>query len=120
MLKVVFSIFKQINIFKFRFQIKLHCDDRSILEYIKNRLKIGNVYPLNQDTKIDYVRWIVISKNDLLKLIEIFNKNNFNTTKHLVYLAWREDFLLYNQVKKEQGDNSWIRKIENLKIYHEW
>src|SRR5215469_2345078 len=40
-----FSIFKKENSFKFRFQIKLHCDDRPVLEYIQNRLQIGKVYP---------------------------------------------------------------------------
>lgn len=40
-----FSIFKQNSTWKFRFQIKLHSDDRLVLEYIKNRLQIGNGIP---------------------------------------------------------------------------
>ena len=54
------------------------------------------MYPLKPDTKVVEARWVITNKVDILKLIEIFNKKNFNTTKHLDYLAWREAFLFYN------------------------
>ena len=110
-----FSIFKVKNLFKFRFQIKLHCDDRPILEYLKNRLQIGQVYPLKPDTNVVEARWVITNKVDILKLIEIFNKKNFNTTKHLDYLAWREAFLLYNSVVRIPGDNLWMSAIDSLR-----
>ena len=90
-----FSIFKQGDYFKFRFQIKLHCDDRPLLEYIQNRLQIGKVYPLNQNSQTDYAKWVVVSKKDLSKLIQIFEINPLNTTKYLDYINWKEAFLLY-------------------------
>ena len=56
------------NRFKFRFQIKLHCDDRPLLEYIQNRLKIGDVYPFQTS----------IIK-DIEQLIVNFELSSFNT-----------------------------------------
>ena len=96
-----FSIFKQGDYFKFRFQIKLHCDDRPLLEYIQNRLQIGKVYPLNQNSQTDYAKWVVVSKKDLSKLIQIFEINPLNTTKYLDYINWKEAFLLYFLLKTD-------------------
>ena len=78
-----FSIFKQGNYFKFRFQIKLHCDDRPLLEYLGNRLLIGKVYTLDLKSKTDQARWVVVSQKDLSKLIRIFDINPLYTTKYL-------------------------------------
>lgn len=73
------------------------------------------MYPLNPDPKVVYARWVVTNKSDILKLIAIFNKNNFNTTKHLDYLAWREAFLLYFTVERIPGANLLIQSIDSLK-----
>ena len=110
-----FSIFKVKNFFKFRFIIKLHRDDRPVLEYLRNRLQIGKIYPLDPNSNVDYACRVVTRKADILKLIVIFNLNNFNTTKHLDYLAWREAFLLYISSIKIPGDNLWRGHIDSLK-----
>ena len=73
------------------------------------------MYPLKPDTNVVEARWVISNKVDILKLIEIFNKNNFNTTKHLDYLAWREAFLLYNSVVRIPGDNLWMSAIDSLR-----
>ena len=114
-----FSIFKQGDYFKFRFQIKLHCDDRPLLEYIQNRLQIGKVYPLDLNSQTDHARWVVTSKKDLSKLIKIFDLNPLNTTKYLDYINWKEAFLLYFPsfflIKKiAKTDNIVKTKIFNL------
>ena len=66
-----------------------------MLEYIQNRLQIGKVYPLNLNSQTDHVRWVVMSKKDIYKLIKIFDINPLNTTKYLDYINWKEAFLLY-------------------------
>jgi hypothetical protein len=44
----------------------------------KDQIKKSEIYS---------ARWTVFSKKDLFQLISIFDVNNFNTTKHLDYLA---------------------------------
>ena len=36
------------------------------------------MYPLKPDTNVVEARWVISNKVDILKLIEIFNKNNYN------------------------------------------
>lgn len=72
-----------------------------MLEYIQNRLQIGKVYPLNLNSQTDHARWVVVSKKDLYKLIQIFDINPLNTTKYLDYINWKEAFLLYFSLKTE-------------------
>ena len=109
-----FSIFKEGNHFKFRFQIKLHCDDRPLLEYLQNRLQIGKVYPLDLKSQTDHARWVVVSKKDLSKLILIFDINPLNTTKYLDYTNWREAFLLYTTLKTDNISEEIRTQIFNL------
>ena len=109
-----FSIFKQGDYFKFRFQIKLHCDDRPLLEYIQNRLQIGKVYPLNLNSHTDHARWVLMSKKDLYKLIKICDINPLNTTKYLDYINWKEAFLLYFSLKTDNISLHAKTKIFNL------
>jgi hypothetical protein len=90
----------RLSTFRFVFKIKLHKDDRPLLEYLSTRIKVGQVYP--KDTSIENVSstWEVAKKADLLKLIEIFDKHPLNTTKYLDYLSWREAFFIYQRMDK--------------------
>lgn len=57
-----------------------------MLEYLKTRINIGKVYPLDSTDKNVSSTWEVFKKEDLLKLIEIFDKHPLNTTKYLDYI----------------------------------
>lgn len=93
------------SVFQFKFKIELHINDRPLLEYIQNRLQIGVVYPVNLTEKLVRSSWEVYSKEDILKLIKIFDLYQLNTSKQLDYLAWKEAFLIYT------GDNS-LKKMD--------
>ena len=70
------------------FKIKLHRDDRPLLEYLSTRFNIGQVYPKEIDSENVSSIWEVSKKAAALqlKLIEIFEKYTLNTTKYLDFL----------------------------------
>nr|QCI56424.1 hypothetical protein [Hypsizygus marmoreus] len=86
---------RKASVFKFSFRIELHRNDRPLLEYIQNRLKIGKVYPLELKDTTRKSSWEVYNKKDVENLIKIFDLNDFNTTKQLDFLAWREAYFIH-------------------------
>ena len=66
------------------FVIELHIDDVDVLEFIKDKLGIGNV----RLTKNKCV-FAVTDRNGISKLISIFDKYNLNSTKYLDYLNFK-------------------------------
>jgi len=82
----------RINKFTFRFTIRLHSDDENSLIFINNFLDIG--YTFKND---DECGFIVSNKHDLLKLIEIFDKYQLNTTKFLDFSDFKKAFILYHE-----------------------
>lgn len=83
----------------FIFKIKLHKDDRPLLEYLSTKINIGKVYPKDIDNKDISSTWEVRKKADIIKLIRIFDKHPLNTTKYLDYLLWRKAFFYIKRVK---------------------
>jgi len=81
-----------VNKYTFRFTIRLHSDDEDSLIYIKNFLGIG--YTFKND---DECGFIVSNKQDLLKLIMIFDKYQLNTTKFLDFSDLKKAFFLYHE-----------------------
>jgi len=65
--------------FKFKFRIGLHISDRPLLGYIRNRLGLGKIDPISIESilpekdKLTSV-WEVYSFDDVLKIINIFDK----------------------------------------------
>ena len=86
----IFNNINQIESFSFRFIIGLHKDDLNALNYIKNKLGIGYVYA-NKDTQT----FIVTKKEDIQKLILIFDKYILNSSKYLDYMDFKKAFTLY-------------------------
>ena len=70
----------------------MHINDRPLLVYIRNRLGLGKIFPISIESilpekdKLTSV-WEVYSFDDVLKIINIFDKYPLNTTKQLDYLA---------------------------------
>jgi hypothetical protein len=54
-----------------------------LLEYLNTQFKFGYVYPIDNSDKSNSSIWEVFKKDDLFKLIEIFDKQPLNTTKYL-------------------------------------
>ena len=80
-----------VNRFTFVFRIGLHIDDVEALEYIQSKLNIGIVR-----TYKDECRFIVTKREDISKLISLFDSYNLNTTKYLDYLDFKKAFNIYN------------------------
>jgi len=94
---------KRDKFYSFSFEIKLHIDDISVLNYIQVSLQgIGKVYKsLSSPT----CKFIISKQDDVKKIIEIFSNNSLNSSKNLNFLAWAEAFNLYTGGKgKESTD----------------
>lgn len=65
-----FHIYKRRgNSFEFRYSIGLHIDDKAVLEYIYDNLRIGKV---KLNIKENVVTYNVIAKDEIAILIELF------------------------------------------------
>ena len=84
----------------FRFIIELHIDDINTLKYLRITLNIGNEIAVYGNS----CKFTVIHKEDIKRLISIFDKYNLNTTKHFDYLDFKKAFYLYyeNNIKDKR------------------
>lgn len=103
----------RVSRFSFMFNIELHIDDLNILTIIKDMLNVGNIRIDEDKYKCTFT---VSNKEGILKLIEIFDKFNLNTTKYLDYLNMKKAFLIYHDRDKSLNeDNEIIDLILELK-----
>ncbi len=79
-----------INRYTFMFVIGLHLDDYEALEYIKNKLNIGTVRIAKDECK-----FVVTKKEEISKLISLFDVHKLNTSKYLDFLDFKKAFNLY-------------------------
>jgi hypothetical protein len=90
-----FEIIHQNSKFYFRFSIYMHKDDTPMLNIVCKRLKIGKVI------ERDHFTTYSVTSEDILKIIEIFDKYPLNTSKYLNYLAFKEGYQIYNNDNKK-------------------
>lgn len=76
--------------FSFKFSIGLHIDDLNVLNNIKDKLGFGNIYISNNTCHFNVTR-----KDDILKLINIFDIYLLNSTKRFDYLDFKKAYYLY-------------------------
>ena len=109
-----FIILKNRNNFIFSFAIGLHVDDTNVLFFIQKHLGIGSVTITG---KASYFR--VTKQEEVLKIIEIFQNLQLNTTKHLNFLAFEEAFSIYAgpslRREKRKKTIELKKKIENIR-----
>lgn len=102
----------------------MHINDRPLLVYIRNRLGLGKIFPISIESilpekdKLTSV-WEVYSFDDVLKIINIFDKYPLNTTKQLDYLALRKAYFLYADYKKRNPRLKYSRSNFKFKKLHE-
>jgi hypothetical protein len=87
-----FGIFIPTEGISFKYAIGLHIDDLPTLNFIKNKLGFGTIYLYKNSCS-----FIVMKKEDILKLILIFDKYKLNSTKYLDFLDFKKAFYLYNE-----------------------
>jgi len=85
-----------INRFTFMFVIGLHKDDYEALNFIKNKLNIGTVRIANDECK-----FVVTKKEEISKLISLFNIYKLNTSKYLDFLDFKKAFTLCRGLLKK-------------------
>ncbi len=83
----------------FTYAFYLHKDDANLLNFIKKRLKISS----NVWTGDHFCSLTVSSKDDIIKLIKIFDKYPLNTSKHLNYLNFKKGFEFYNKYREKES-----------------
>jgi phosphoribosylformimino-5-aminoimidazole carboxamide ribonucleotide (ProFAR) isomerase len=79
-----------------------------MLEFIQETLGMGKVTVYN--TKVTY---IINKKQDIAKLLEIFNKYPLKSTKYLNFLDFKKAFELYTNSNKITKDI--LKQIEEIK-----
>jgi len=100
--------------FGFEFEIHLHADDFKLLEYIKERLNLGNVY-LNTDRNA--CNLTVASEKELCEIIRIFDSFPLNGVKYLDFQDFKEAFFFILAVKIQLA-KIWL--INYLKLKKVW
>lgn len=97
--------------FTFRFSICMHADNKNMLEYVAQRLKIGKIY------LDDHFVYFNVSKQSEVKIIiNIFDQYPLNTSKNLNFLMWKQGYELYVSRKTSARDlNEIFNQILNLK-----
>lgn len=108
--KGCFSLQPIDNRFKFIFTLCLHKDEAPLLEYIGQKLGIGQVF-----IKKDTVNYTVIRKVDLLKIFSILDKKPLNTSKHLNYIMFRQGYDLYFNRESNKVSKEIFEQLFNLK-----
>lgn len=78
------------NHFKLVFTLCLHKDELPLVKYIAERLGVGNI-----SVREKIVVYTISSKDDLLKIFSILDKQPLNTSKNLNYIAFRQAYDLY-------------------------
>lgn len=92
----------------FKYQIGLHIDDRSVLEFIISRLGFGKIYSHKNSVAL------VINKHeDITKIIDIFTKYPLQSTKWLNFCDFTRCFEL---ISNKIGDSLEVKnKILDIK-----
>ena len=63
---------------------------QNVLNYIQNTLELGKVYTSKNEATL-----VIVNKEDIKKILDIFDKNPLNYTKHLNFLSFKEAFEIY-------------------------
>jgi hypothetical protein len=101
---------RSLTVCSFRYELHLHYDDRPLLELIKKKIGMGNVYTsANQKTST----FLVSTLNEIRVIIEIFSKFPLNSSKHINFLSFKRAFELYTTV--ENRSESTLQEIAKIK-----
>lgn len=103
-----FLIARTGDTFAFRFLIKLHIDDKSVLDTIQKTLGLGRV-----TTYKSSATYAITSQKEIQFILDIFTKYNLNTTKHLNFLSFKKAFEIYTGSKIK--NSKLIQEIASIK-----
>jgi hypothetical protein len=72
------------------FALKLRADERPTMDYILRELRIGQVQDERRTDGNPMVRWVVQSKPDCQRLVDVVDKYGLRAKKRMDYALWRE------------------------------
>lgn len=98
------------NGFKLVFTLCLHKDELPLLKYLAQRLGVGFI-----SVREKSVSYTVSSKDDLLKIFSILDKQSLNTSKNLNYIMLRQAYDLYFNRESIKVSVELRKKIIDLK-----
>lgn len=98
--------------FEFEFSIKLHIDDKGVLEYIISQTGVGTIRVDRNGTSVTYK---VSNQKELALIVALFSKYSLNTTKHLNFLAFAEAYNLYMTNKSLVERKAIVPLLKDLK-----
>src|SRR5690606_40565209 len=75
---------------KLIFTLCLHKDELPLIKYIAQRLGVGSL-----SVKEKVANYTISSKDELLKIFSILDKQSLNTSKNLNYIIFRQAYDLY-------------------------
>ena len=97
-----------------RFQIGLHPRDQAILELIQSYFGLGMISKLDE-TSVEYR---VTRLQDLIKIIDHFNKYSLITQKRADFILWKEVVELIS--RKEHLTTEGLQQIVNIRATVNW
>lgn len=97
------------NSVSFKYVLFLHKDDAPMLNELRDRLSIGTVKIYDR-----FVNFQVSKSSEIEKIIEIFSKNNLNTSKHLNFLEFRKAYSLYHNKLDNGISKKKLNRLDNL------
>ena len=98
------------NGFKLVFTLCLHKDETPLLKYIAQRLGVGYISVGKRA-----VSYTISSKNELLKIFSILDKQSLNTSKNLNYIIFRQAYDLYFNRKSVKVSEELRERMIDLK-----
>jgi hypothetical protein len=88
----------------------LHKDELPLVKYIAERLGVGNI-----SVRDKIVVYTISSKDDLLKIFSILDKQPLNTSKNLNYIVFRQAYDLYFNRESIKVSSELHQKMTSLK-----
>ena len=91
----------------FKFEIELHIDDLSMLQFIQQRLALGKVSSYGK-----VARFSIWGQSEMAKLIAFLTEYPLKSSKHLNFLEFKKAFELYTNNKKSP---TILKEIDGIK-----
>jgi hypothetical protein len=107
------GLFRNGNNFRAELSIRMRDDDEPLVRYIHNTLGLGKYYHVSGEKagRGDLVSWRVTAKDELLKLLDIFDNFPLQSKKSKQYPIWSRAI---REIAKNHTEQD-LDKIANLR-----
>jgi hypothetical protein len=104
-----------------RAAIRVRQDDRYLLDELCRRADTGRIYAGERRAGPPVAQWIVCGRDDLMKLVAIFDRHPPRGRKLREYDIWREAVFLHANPPRRHDDrlNSLRTKLQRARVYRQ-